>query len=135
MDKRKFERQNTIFPKNTTDPLLIKERKTVRHTRFPNEEQAKAICQGMSFALKFIYPGYMWEVGLEQDMVYIRLPLVNSRMAFRARLDQFDVEGKFLMRAGGEILERYGLSRDRGDIDAVRALPRDVKRDAIGDHS
>lgn len=63
------------------------------------------------------YPGYMWGVGVhsETGMIYVQNFSLSGEWGFNLHYSvvQEDVELKIIMRAGGEILERYRLSRGR----------------------
>ena len=82
-----------------------KNNKTLRHERQPTEAQALDICNGIAQALFMIYPNYLWEVGMNQNMVYIKNSTLNSKMGYHIHINKIDPEGKVLMRIGGEILE------------------------------
>lgn len=103
-----------------------KNRKTLRHERHPNEEQAQEICNGLALGLNMIYPNYLWQVGMNQNMVYIKNATLNDKMAYHIHIKKFDPEGKVLMRIGGEILERFSVRRGRGAYDEVELLKRDI---------
>ena len=110
---------------------IIKGRKTVKDFRFPTDQEAMEICKGMSEALSTIYHGYVWCVQIQQDVVSIINYSVNRSCGCRVPLSEIDVEGKVLMRLGGEILERYGLRRGKRDNDGLNRLHMDPRGNAI----
>lgn len=103
-----------------------KNRKTIRTERQPTEQQALDICNGIGTAMRLLYPNFLWEVGMNQNMVYIKNSTLNNKMAYHIHIKNIDPEGKALMRIGGEILERYNLRRGRGRLDEVELLDRDI---------
>ena len=106
-------------------------RKTVRHLRQPTNQQAFEICCALSGALDRIYPGYVWEVGVMQDVLFIKNAALNHEMAWAIPMAEMDVEGKKLMRIGGEILEYFNASRCKGDPKLIAKLPRDLRGNVV----
>ncbi len=65
------------------------------------------------------YPGHLWSTKYDgrQKMAYLSIPFlmgINKYWAINLVTDQL-TEG-LLMRAGGELLERYGLPRSRFEL-------------------
>ncbi len=112
-------------------PGVIKPRKTLRHHKIPTDQEAYDICCGMSFVLDKLYPGYLWQVGMNQDVVYIQNMTLSTDKGFVLPLSEFDVEGKVLMRTGGELLERFGVKRGKRNQADVVALPKDIRQNVI----
>lgn len=76
------------------------------------------------------YPGYLWGVNVDSKggvMKVFNLTL-SGQWGFVIKLAQLDPEYRKVMRAGGEILERYRLSRSRRKENAVAELKRDFFR-------
>ena len=103
-----------------------KNRKTLKNERQPTEKQALDICNGIASAMFAMYPNYHWEVGMNQNVVYIKNSTLNYKKGYAIHINKIDPEGKVLMRIGGEILERYNVRRGRGKRDEVDLLKRDV---------
>lgn len=99
--------------------------------RLPTEQEAFDMCRGFAEFMNRLYPGYMWEVGMMSDIVYVRNLNLDKKAGFKLPLKDIDVDGRVLMRAGGELLERFRLKRGRKNVDAVRSLKRDIRGDAI----
>lgn len=100
-------------------------RKTLRHHRTPTPAQAYEMASGFAEFLGTIYPGHLWRVQINDDMVsVINLGLHRSR-GFRVALQDIDLDGKVLMRAGGELLERGRVSRGKKNGNEFGALSRD----------
>ena len=73
----------------------------------------------MSRVLRKHYPGVPWRCVYDgaQKMAYFSIPIlmgVNKFWSINLKTDQLE-EG-LLMRAGGELLERYGMSRQRFNL-------------------
>lgn len=76
------------------------------------------------------YPGHLWAVAIDKQarMLDVRNLALSGRWGFRIRLPElfsgtsFD---KAVMRAGGEVLERYKVSRRKANEDELAALPVD----------
>ena len=116
-----------------TPGSVVKGRSTVRLQRMPTDQEALEICKAFTATLDMIYPGYIWQAGMNQDLVYIQCMSLNKQLGYRLPLKCFDVEGKVLMRIGGEILERFNMRRGKADQNAKRSLVRDIRGDATPD--
>ena len=112
-----------------TKPITT--RKTVRHQRIPCDKERQDICNAFAFVLKELYPGYLWQVGMQQDLVFIQNMSLNKAMGERLPLCEFDVDGKTLMRLGGSILERHYMKRGKRNEADFRGLKRDIQYNAI----
>jgi len=74
------------------------------------------------------YPGHLWAVAIDRhaQMLDVRNLMLSGAWGFRIRLrdlysgTDFD---KQVMRAGGELLERYRVHRRRVDVEAMAHLP------------
>lgn len=73
------------------------------------------------------YPGHLWAVSCDQGMLDVRNMALSGNWGFRVKLPVIYSASEFdrqIMRAGGEILERYRIRRSRKpDNDAISALP------------
>jgi hypothetical protein len=75
------------------------------------------------------YPGFLWGVNVNPDggIVTVQNLSLTGRWGFILKLKELDTDPglKKVMRAGGEILERFRLRRARAEQEAILALPRD----------
>lgn len=94
------------------------------------------ICASVGSTLEKMYPGWKWwvECILESGCVTVRNNSLNGEYGFTIPLPKLlnETDGdKILMRAGGEILERYRMDREK------TVHPLEIDRDftgaAIGD--
>lgn len=113
------------------DHLLIKDRQTLRHKRFPGEAEKQELCGAFGAALHMIYPGYLWQVGMNQDMVHILCATLSTTHGITMHLSDIDVDGKALMRAGGEILERFNCNRRFARSSEVHSVKRNPRGDGL----
>lgn len=83
---------------------------------------AQDVCKNALHTLNTTYPGYSWKVFVKQGVCFIRL--LDKRLrhpwGINLKLRAVDHDAEFFKRqvkyAGGEFLERCGLSR-QGNID------------------
>jgi len=107
-------------------------RKSLRYHRMPTNPEAFQIAQGFAEFIGTVYPGYLWRVQINGDLVTVINLNLQLGKGFRVPLSQVDDEGKVLMRAAGELLERAALPRGRRDDDRLRSLPRDIRGNVVG---
>lgn len=82
------------------------------------------------------YPGRMWgvDVDLRNELIVIKCPSVSETKGYHLpiRGDTLAKLQERARKAAGEILERYGVSRDRIiDPVALEAMPRGVRDELI----
>lgn len=115
-------------------------RKTVRYDKAyamtPDQNEWYEAMIGST--LEQYYPGYVWFVHVEKGMVYITCPYINKEKGFVYSLQGLcketpDKMRHMVMQAGGEILERYGVSRVRMNAEEINTAERDIKGNMIDD--
>ena len=99
-----------------------------------SEEQNNFDQQACKRALSVLfkhYPGHSWYVTVEGGVMNIRSMNLSSNWGFRELMsnlgpspEEFDMP---IMRAGGEILERFGLAASSLDLKVYQELPRDLR--------
>ena len=114
-----------------TPHSVIRPRRTLRHEKQPTNLQAFAICSAFSEALGNIFPGHLWQVHMNQNLVHIFLASLSKKHCYTAHIDKFDPEGKKLLFVGSEMLERFNQARGRADAEKCKNIKRDVGGDAI----
>lgn len=84
--------------------------------------------------LDFAYPAFRghWCVNVNEigGTVEVTNSLLSGRMGFLLHITKLDAEGRKIVRAAGELLERYRVSREKG-MDILKLL--DGKRDFTGE--
>lgn len=79
------------------------------------------------------YPGYDWLVSADDKtgLIDIYLPEMGGNTAYTLHIKKLDKNLKKVINAGGEILERYGLSRVKAKVDDLAILERDYQGVAL----
>ncbi|MBF0415945.1 MAG: hypothetical protein HQL79_09285 [Magnetococcales bacterium] len=97
----------------------------------PEQHQAAAIGE----VLWHVYPGYRWAVAVVGGLARIRNLDLSGQWGFDVSLESLknDPMLRDVIRAGGEILERYRLSRSACNADRLNELPRWLSGEAKGD--
>ena len=74
------------------------------------------------------YPDHIWMVNADNgnNIATVQLGGVTGKYGFYLHLDKLSVGMGEVMRAGGEILERYRLHRGRRKDDEIANLSRDI---------
>lgn len=80
------------------------------------------------------YPGRAWHVQVNGTRIAIKCPDINASYGFVLFSHRYATASELsdaIMRAGGEILERSNLSREKGATGGEEDLKRDARGDAI----
>jgi hypothetical protein len=76
------------------------------------------------------YPGHLWAVQINEcgHVLYVFNHALHSRWGYVLRTVEVehDPSRRCFLRAGGEILERFGMPRGRFDVHIYAALKKDV---------
>jgi hypothetical protein len=88
------------------------------------------LAKQMADTLHKNYPGHLWAVSVnaKQGMADIRNMALAGNWGYRLKLvDHFTASDwdKQVMRAGGEILERYKIARAKANTEQLAWLPTD----------
>jgi hypothetical protein len=114
-----------------TPGSVIRPKRLLRHEKQPSPSQAFAICSAFSNALGNIFPGHLWQVQMNQNLVHIFCASISKKHCYTCHISRFDPDGKKLLMIGAEILERFNLTRGRADVEKCKTIERDLKGDAI----
>ena len=94
----------------------------------------QAIARQVAETLEKHYPGHGWMVraNVETGIVQIYNLLLDGNWGFVLKIDALatDPSMKLTIRAGGELLERYNLSRSALKVKEYESIKRDFKGDA-----
>jgi len=89
-------------------------------------------------ALNKKYPGFYgwWNVAIDTKggMIQVRNMRISGKMGFVMRIVDVDADMKNVTRYGGELLERYRLSREKSKVDFTEEMvnmPRSYTGEAI----
>ena len=104
------------------------------HQLILNNDAGKAMAElsaakGIAEELERRYPGWAWmvEVDVEQGILKVWSLRIPGRWGFLLHLSKLDPEGKAVMRAGGELLERYNMRRGKHQAGATLGTERDAQ--------
>jgi len=104
---------------------------------FKDQDQYWAMRLGKEFVK--CYPGHGWEVvvDIKNGICNIFNRHMSPKAGYRWRLQEMNAPSltRDVMRIGGEILERFGLSREQFDADAVRIIQAETHGNAKADLS
>lgn len=81
------------------------------------------------------YPGWLWAVHVMDGVVSIKSLRVSGLYGYVLHEDQIDNDGRAVVHAGGEILERFGQKRGPFDYTTWMNTPMDVRGTLDGDKS
>lgn len=90
----------------------------------------EVMAKNIADALHKHYPGHLWAVRIEDTVVHVFNLALSGRWGVLLHKTKIDPEMKTVMRAGGEILERYRLRRGRMRVDDIDGL----ETDKLGDY-
>ena len=99
-----------------------------------------AIARDMAEVLHAIYPDHAWAVTCECDkgIATVRNLALAGNWGFVLKLaDLYSASSwkKMVVRAGGELLERFMLRRGAADSAAIASLDHDFSGKTLGDYS
>lgn len=103
--------------------------------RIKKELYENKICEAVGRQLVHHYPSWKWYVDcrLDSGLISVRNLSLDGDYGFYIGIGDFlnETTPKLVMRAGGEILERF--NQHRGERKKDVAIERDFKGSAIGD--
>lgn len=98
---------------------------------------SQIMCKNALDTLNKKYPGYAWVVMVDDvaGVMNIECWNISGRMGYTLHMTNLmhdaGVMNKKVMRAGGELLERYGLNRNRARETEIRSVKRDFRQESI----
>tara|TARA_R110000824_G_scaffold290671_1_gene479187 strand:- start:4370 stop:4696 length:327 start_codon:yes stop_codon:yes gene_type:complete len=81
------------------------------------------------------YPGWLWAVHVMDGVVTVKSMLLSGNWGFVLHANKIDNDYKTVMRAGGEILERYNQKRGTFNQDIYNDLKINERNQLNGDFS
>lgn len=82
------------------------------------------------------YPGHLWGVHVNRSVVNIKNMSLSGSHGYVLHIQKFRTEDDFnrgVINAGGEILERFAVSRGRMRLDEITNLQRDFAKRPVFD--
>ncbi len=101
----------------------------------PLSPLAQNLGKAILSTLETFYPAHIWRVIISErgGVVQVTLPAIPTRQGFILHTNKIDPEMRSVMRAGGELLERYAISRNKTiNTENVAADLALRKRDGAG---
>lgn len=97
--------------------------------------RADMICKAIGAALRKHYPNRAWyvDISLKGGAAKILSPSISMRHGFVVHIHNRTIDEieKMAVRAGGQILEMFKLSRERGASGGENTLQRDARGEVI----
>jgi len=81
------------------------------------------------------YPGHLWAVNVNQGVAFIKNLMLSGSHGFVIKLKDIDSNYRAVVKAGGEVLERFNISRGRLQEQEILNIDRDHALRPIGDFS
>ena len=98
---------------------------------------AEVLAKGMADVLHRNYPGHLWGVHVDSNggIAVVRNLALSGNWGFILKIKDLHTDPtlKSVMRAGGELLERYNLARGKLKQDQIQDLKRDFRGIPIAD--
>lgn len=109
-------------------------RKVLRRHHQMTNAQEQAVASQVGNLLHATYPGYIWLVNAHDGVVTVHNALLSGQWGFLLKITDLDPEGRAVKNAGGELLERYRLSRACNRVvgqESMGSIKRDFRGEAI----
>ncbi len=71
------------------------------------------------------YPGHQWAVEVKDSTINVFNLALSGRWGFVMHISKIDGKFNSVVKAGGELLERYRVTRGAVKIDEIASLKRD----------
>ena len=93
------------------------------------------IAQDIAEKLNKHYPGHMWGVNADVNngITTIQAVELSTEYGYLLHLADLDIDLKCVVRAGGEILERFRVKRGAHKESEIANLSRNIKGNALHD--
>lgn len=117
------------------DPLGEPEGEILDPKEFKNHSSLVTCAAEGGKALQKHYPGWAWAIQINQfgRMINVYNHALHKGWGYAIRADEIEHGNAYraFVRAGGEILERFGLPRCPFNMESYMALPRDFTGQCI----
>ena len=105
-------------------PIPSSKRIVTISERAMTPEQELNVARAVYTVLTTHYSGHPWHVMCEGGLIRIKHMQLSADRGMTLGVDDLTPEGAEIMRAGGELLERFNVSRETYNRDKIRELPR-----------
>jgi len=86
----------------------------------PHTHNDMLLARRIGEALETHYPGWAWAVSIDLGVVNVVSLKLSGTWGFTFKIEQITGDMKNVIRAGGEVLERFNARRGRFTVDAWR---------------
>lgn len=118
-----------------TLPQIISDRMGI-----PLSGPAQTLARNIIARLEYFYPNFTgaWRVCVNEPggVIEVTNLLLSGKMGFLMHINKIDPEGRKVVRAAGELLERYRIARSGGRMAAfeqVLGQARDFRGELVAD--
>jgi len=102
----------------------------------PVSGAGQTLCRNLIARLEQVYPAFAgaWRVAINEPggIIEVTNMMLSGRMGFIMHIAKIDPEGRKVVRAAGELLERYRIARS-GAISMLHGQVLEQKRDFRGE--
>ncbi len=110
----------------------------ITDTSMPISGCADTLARNLIATLELHYPSFtgFWRVTVNESGGFVEVTnmMLSGRYGFLMHIAKIDAEGRKVVRAAGELLERYRLSRSKiVTFDKVFSLPVDFRGEPVFD--
>ncbi len=101
-------------------------RKRTKIRNVMTQAQEESLANKIAWKLQKTYPGHMWAVNVHQGVVTVKNMFLSGTMGFTVKISDLDKNMHKIVIAGGEILARYNLKRDKSfELSDIANKPKD----------
>ena len=110
----------------------------ITDTTMPINGAGETLARNLIARLNSAYPAFagMWRVAVNQGggVIEVTNAALSSKWGFLMHIDKIDTEGRKVVAAAGELLERFRIARDsRRAVSSLLAAKRDFRGELIAD--
>lgn len=110
----------------------------ITDTSAPISGAGETLARNLIATLELHYPSFtgFWRVTVNEPggIIEVTNLMLSGRYGFLMHINKIDAEGRKVVRAAGELLERYRLSRSKiVTFDKIFSLPTDFRGEPVFD--
>jgi len=77
------------------------------------------------------FPGYKWKVQVRDTILTCLNETLSGNWGFTLRVRMLDNHGKVIRWFGASLLERYGMRRDKANLERILEASRDLRGNMV----
>ncbi len=94
-------------------------------------EHEMGVCKRVGDVLHQHYPGHLWGVNMQDGLVQVMNLALSGKWGFTLKEELMDPEDRKIVMAGGELLERFTVSRGKMNANEMNDKIRDARGEVI----